>query len=177
MSSALKPSPPDSHNESFEPNTGPAVSQSIQQILDTHYPQYATNPHQYDAPMKLNHTTKASLLSNAVSKGYIKHEYLNYMLCVLVEPVDVLLEDSRYLPVVMCIDEGSFEDFSNELVRLFKQDSEKSVELEMKFTGGSSRVAAGEDGWEDIARVLLNDKATVGMIRVAFKSSEAKRDK
>ena len=77
----------------------------------------------------------------------------------------------------MCIDEGSFEDFSNELVRLFKQDSEKSVELEMKFTGGSSRVAAGEDGWEDIARVLLNDKATVGMIRVAFKSSEAKRDK
>ena len=87
------------------------------------------------------------------------------------------LEDSRYLPVVMCIDEGSYADFSKELVRLFKQDSKKSVELEMKYTGGSSTFAAGEDSWEDIARVLLKDKATVAMIRVVFKSSEANQDK
>ena len=172
MSATLKPSSLDSQNETFEPNTGPAVLPTVQQILDTHYPKYATEPHHYDMLIKPNHTTKASLICDAVNKGYIKHEDHPYLLCVLVEPLHVDLEGgSRYLPVIMCIDEGSYGDFSKELLRLFKQDFEKSVEIEMKFTDGSSKVVAGEDGWEDIARVLLKDKAKVAMIRVMFKSS------
>ena len=174
MSTTLKPASPDGHNETFEPNAGPAVSPTVQQILDTHYSKYATEPHEYDALIKPNHTTRASLISDAVTKRYIKHEDHPYLLCVLVEPIHVRLEGaSRYLPVVMCIDEGSFGDFSKELKRLFKQDSKESVGLQMKFTDGSSKVVAGEDGWGDIARVLLKDKAKVGMILVVFKSPEA----
>ena len=173
MSATSKPSSSDdSHNESFNP---PAVFPSVHQILATHYPKYATDPHLYNVPIKPNHTTKASLISDAVSKRYIKHENHPYLLCVLVEPpLDVPLEGgSRYLPVVMCIDEGSYGDFSKELLRLFKQGSEKLVEIEMEFTDGSSKVVAGEVGWEDVARVLLKDKAKVAMIRVMFKSPEA----
>ena len=71
----------------------------------------------------------------------------------------------------MCIDEGIYADFSKELLRLFGQDSRRSVEIEMKFTDGSSIVVAEEVGWEDIAWVLVKDKAKVAMIRVVFKSS------
>ena len=175
MSATLKPPSPDSHNNTFSPNAEPAVFPSVQQILDTHYSKYATDPQLYNIPIKPNHTTKASLISDAVTKRYIKHENHPYLLCVLVEPpLHVRLEGgSRYLPVVMCIDEGSYGDFSKEIKRLFGQGSEKSVEIEMKFTDGSSKVVAGGDGWEDIARVLLEDKAKVAMIRVVFGSPEA----
>ena len=175
MSATLKPSSPDSYKQSVDSNTGPAVFPTVQQILDNHYPKYATDPHHYDHLIKPNHTTKASLISDAVNKRYIQNEYHPYLLCVLVEPPShVRLEGgSRYLPVVMCIDEGSYNDFSKDLKRLLYKDSEKLIEIEMKFTDGSSKTAAGEDGWEDIARVLLMDKAKVGMIRVVFQSAEA----
>ena len=173
MFTTLKPSSPDSHNESFEPNTEPAAFPTVQQILDTHYPKYAREPHLYDALIKPNHTTKASLISDAVAKRYIKHEDHPYLLCVLVEPLPdhVRLEGgNRYLPVVMCIDEGGYGDFSKELMRLFGQVSEKTVVIEMEFTDGYSKIVASEVGWEYSARVLLEDKAKAAVIRVMFNS-------
>ena len=171
MSATLKPSSPNTHNQSVDPNAEPAVFPTVQQILDTHYPKYATEPHHYAHLIKPNHTTKASLISDAVNKGYIRIEYHPYLLCVLVEPApDIHLEGSRFLPVVMCIDEGSYGDFSKELLRLFKQDAKKSVVILMEFTDASSKVVAQGVGWEEIARVLLMDKAKVAMIQVLFKN-------
>ncbi|KAM0799911.1 hypothetical protein BDR22DRAFT_853450 [Usnea florida] len=177
MSTTFEPSSSNNknnNNELSQPNAEPTVFPTVQQILNTHYPKYATEPHHYNTLIKPNHTTKASLISDAVAKGYIKQEYHPYLLCVLVEPPPhVRLEGSRFLPVVLCIDEGSYDDFSKELVRLLGQDSGTSVEMEMKFTDGSGKVVAGEEGWGDIARVLLMDKAKIAMIRVVFKSAEA----
>lgn len=135
MPTTAKPSASDSHHATSTPATEPAVStpSPLQAIFDDYYRKARSDPRLLEAILKPRYTTKASILFDALTKDLLTDiQYREHTFETLVKftkrSETMFGEYGRYdictIPVFVCVDEGSHEEFKRDMARISKEDTE-----------------------------------------------------
>ena len=105
--------------------SGSPPSSPLRKIFEEYYRIQSSDPCQFEALRKPFHTTRASLLSDAVTKKTITDaEYRDHSFSslVMVRKVWPGRSEISPFPVVMCTDEGSYDELYKELARIIGFD-------------------------------------------------------
>lgn len=114
-------------------------------------------------------TSRASILHKAQLERIIEYElFRKQTLCVR---FDFVAETYESMPIMMCRDEGSYEEFAEELAWFlerhgFKDVSKKAAHFRLKYWGYETMHGEPWLRWEGIVPAFWKDRGTLNGVRV-----------
>ncbi len=151
MPTKAGPSTSDTQYATSTPAIEPAVSPPlpIQEIFDDFYRKAQSDPRLLEAIRIPCYTTKASILFDALTHDTLTDsQYHENTFEILVRFTKLLLplkaearRETCTIPIVMCVDEGSYEEFKRDMARLSEEGPESySKRLDVRWVDL-------KDGW------------------------------